>query len=900
MKLNISRLSITPLWCLILLTLAASARAQWTGEGGNLNVSDSNNWLNGDINFRFVYSGPEVTYDLGTMTFTSGAQNGVSVNPVSNIPDWNVLLGNRVIGAGLAPNTFIYQANSAASTISFGRQTAGAGSGNYTASNYGVDTVVPALFFEAGSTVLNTDTYDARQFTLGTIITGAGIAPGTYVTGVNNAGQITVSQAATGAAGGSYTVAGLSTYGKALNLTYSGDVTVPKDLVFINTNNSQQGITNSGSGKLIFADPDAKVIVTVGAGSDVAFALGGTLQFMGNATFSANYGLSAANGSAGNGRYSTANTNITLNAVTDVAGDFTLMGPDRFNLQGLATQNLTLHGGSVNLLDGATTLAYSGQNLIDARIRGAGEINIASASSKVLGYTYVFLNASQGNNQTAMVNLLESSTPVNLFSGGIVLQGDGDFTVVNRQTVGAVNLKSGLNFINFNNGTKNGFTLNMSSLNRENGATVNLGGLSTGFASTATNGKMLVQNDANILADLVGTSDVVGSTNLKILPWAAASPAYTTGAARERVDMVTYVSGSGFRALSADEYQVNSFTGTDNNVRLDAASTLTGDATINSLKNTVANGTHNINGTLTVNSGLLLNAVNAGVTYAGTGTISSGGNALIINGWNATTINNGVVLYNTVTGTNPGLIVANNLTINSAGNYGGMTLVEGAAILNITHQNAIPVASGLRLDMGTRLAVNSNNAIAASLAGTGTVSFGNTGMRLGLGGSEDGVNGFITVKAGAFIAPGDVSGPLQASEMFIGGFVLGVDFKAGSLFKIDLVDDLSSDLLAAFNTSLPQLIFEDDSIIELNLLNGYAPTADTSWLLGTGFNSVTLGNVLLQDTDGDNLSGLYSLSVRDNNLLLSYTIPEPSTWLLLGAGVMLLTLLRRRRPAAQG
>jgi hypothetical protein len=39
----------------------------------------------------------------------------------------------------------------------------------------------------------------------------------------------------------------------------------------------------------------------------------------------------------------------------------------------------------------------------------------------------------------------------------------------------------------------------------------------------------------------------------------------------------------------------------------------------------------------------------------------------------------------------------------------------------------------------------------------------------------------------------------------------------------------------------------------------------------------------------------FSLKYLNNELLLSYSIPEPSTWLLLGAGATLLVFLRRRR-----
>ncbi|MDR1303586.1 MAG: PEP-CTERM sorting domain-containing protein, partial [Verrucomicrobiales bacterium] len=195
--------------------------------------------------------------------------------------------------------------------------------------------------------------------------------------------------------------------------------------------------------------------------------------------------------------------------------------------------------------------------------------------------------------------------------------------------------------------------------------------------------------------------------------------------------------------------------------------------------------------------------------------------------------------------------------------------------------------------------INTTQVKAASLAGTGTVTFNGSNKKLGLGSvsATDALNA-ITVHSGAFIAPGDPSGALQAGTLNLGAGIASVKFLAGSIFEVDIASDSLSDQLAIFNTSSPVLDFAAGSIIRLNFLDDYTPDADTDWLLTAGFASLTgdLSKVLLQDhTGGALIDDIWSLSAINGNLLLSYTIPEPSTWALLAGGVGLLALLRRKR-----
>ncbi|MDR1191010.1 MAG: PEP-CTERM sorting domain-containing protein, partial [Verrucomicrobiales bacterium] len=928
--------------CAVWLSAADNAHAQWKWDAPNLNVSDTSNWINGEVNFHFYYTGTEITYNLGELKFTTLGDNPFlsELNDVNfsaaGIDDIASIKGYRLSGYGLYPTEFV--ANALATTViggttytnylALGRQTTQGNtywpytgttsSGDYTISNYGPDTVIAGMSFTAGATTLYTGTYDARQLPLGTLITGAGIADGTYVRGVTSSGAIIISKATTEASDGDYIVTGYRSYSKNIgNLTYSGEVEVPQDFAYLNNYNG--GYIN-GSGKLVFTDPNAMFISANGPASDAAaFQIYGTLEFSGNATFAAGHGvyLPYSNGAAppaqGKARLSTSNNTIYLNATVNVAGNFTKIGPDSLVQSGGATANLILDGGKIDLLDGFWQPAYSGQNLTAARIQGASAINIArqSLSSENGTFPFLFLNATQINAaQSGTVNLLENNLPINLFTGAIGAQGLGANEQVSGQSVGDVYLQSGHNAVGVVTGnlsTVNGFALTLKSLNRLNGATVALYGIGSTFANATNVGRLLVQNDDNIVSALVGGTggENYGATNIEILPWAAANNSTNTNVAYSGNvnDFVTYVSGSGFRWLAANEYRVGWGGADGDNVRIDTAAALTGNATINALKLS-AGGNIGINGALTIASGAII--LTANPTLNGSGTIFTGNNPLIIRqNNNSLVIDTGVVVKNTVSGTDPGLIVAASTQLKSPGEFGGAVLIQGGAQFQVSNITALSEANAVRIDAASKLLVDASSVRVASLAGTGYVLFNNAAYKLSVGEVDlADSTGYVTVHKDGIVAPGDVSGPMQASALYFGKNITGVEFQEDSMLKLDLGANGLSDMLAVYtaeydanrNISNPWLTFEKDAIIQFNFLDGYTISAGDQWLLSTGFANVDLNaGVLLQDSQGADLSEWLSLGLSGNNLILT-AVPEPGTWaLLLIGGVILLATRRRRR-----
>ncbi|MDR1190274.1 MAG: PEP-CTERM sorting domain-containing protein, partial [Verrucomicrobiales bacterium] len=892
--------------------LTVTAHAQWKDDAANYDIADGANYVTGTADFWF-FNTTGTSYDLGAWVFSSMNQATNVSTTTGNWPDLANKLGYRVAGANLYDNTYISSINASGSTIQLDRKTTGASSGDYTLTTTGPAVSVTSGTYAAGSTTLYTGTYDARQLTLGTLVTGAGIAEGTYIRSVNSSGQVTLSQATTGVGSG-FTLTGPGAYTNTLNnITYSGTVSVPKDFVYVNTHEGTVNLKNAvANSKLVFTDPQANFIVAIGQISDPWFTVTGALQFLGDATFSTNYGLNPlfSGNISGESRYINGRTNINLSAAVDVAGDFNKTGPDNLYLNGGADNVLTLHGGALNVLDGNFYARIENQTLTSPRVVGAGAINVATTWNRIVGLSMFALHTGYNATSGADYNVIDDA-PINLFTGNLQVFGSGTNTI-NHQTVGAVNLRSGRNVIGWtgNTGNLEGFRLVADSLNSFNGATVVFSALNDSFSAGQATGRFIIKDGGDTNLGLVGTVDsgTAGAnvTNLKIVPWAVGNS----------VDLVTYASGGdkGFRRLAAGEYHAT-FTdaAADDNVLVSVAETIAAGTaqTINALKITTANDVSiTVNGNLNVASGVILNGVNSQSNFIGSGTVSTGNRALIVHGQGIVDFRAGLTIHNTVNGSDIGLIAATNVYLrnNNSTHLHGTVLIEGGSYITLMHDQALTEQNNVRVDMASNLWVYTNNARVGNLAGTGRVYFQSDSQKLTLGaptGSE--IAGTLTVKSGYFIAPGDVDGPLQASALWIGKNISGVEFQAGSIFNVDIAGNSVSDQLAVYTTdtgdkniSSPELTFANNSIIRLNFLDGYTPAEGDTWLLSAGFSGMTLGNVVLevQDALGAALmvdDGDWTLDIFDNNLRLISNIPEPGTWALLLTGAALLVLLRRRR-----
>jgi hypothetical protein len=893
------------------LTMTVSSMAQWTGAF-DADIANPYNYANGDVNFRFVYSGAEIIYDLGTLNFTDNEHFTYSNAAV----DGSLLGGYYIFGPDneLRKNAFVAAVSGTTVTLGRGRVNASVTTVSGTASNYGPTIAIPALTFDAGATILYTGTYDARQLNVGSTVSAAGIPAGAYITGILNSGAVTISAPTTAAgAGVAGAQSGASTYGKAVNLTVSGSVGTDDDFVYLNSyRGGNNTATINGTGTLFFNGPKTLFAATLGATSDNNLNVSVPMNFAGEVTFNVGSGYSLAyyaDGAGPSSQLLPSTPILNLSGAMNVAGDVTKTGGERMKILG---PGYLAAGGAFNIMDGIVIAEVNNAVLTTGseRIRGASAVNIVANPSSYRA-SMLILNGDQNGyaQATGTGGLLAKDIPVNLLGGALMAQGvrrTGDEYDDWMESTGTVNLLSGRNYLGFTStGGARGYGLQLAALNRQNGATLSLYGIASAYGTV----QLKVLNEDAIISDLVGSGTSLTST--AILPWAVAQSGVAVGNPTVSQlsagnDLVTYVSVSGFRALAANEYKDSLASAsadgmTDNNVSLSAAETFTGNITVNALRGGVK-VTGDSAARLTVTSGLLVASGNLDLN-AGNYTISTGNRALIALGSGNINMQGTTYVNDIAKGSKEiGLIAAAGNFQLGPGNFGGTVLIE-SGVLVAAANNSIPVTSDVRIDTRANFNVQAE-VTAASLAGSGTVLFQNHQRKLSIGGAVTGAQAYnsVVIHSGGFIAPGDVAGPLQASALYFGANIDTIIFEAGSLLQLDLGADGVSDTLAIYNTTnlTKTLTFNDGAILQLNFLDGYTPQENDTWSLAAGFTTISeatgdWSKVLLQDAGGDDLSDLFTLELNNGSLLLTSIIPEPSTWLLLATGAGLLAFLRRRR-----
>ena len=290
---------------------------------------------------------------------------------------------------------------------------------------------------------------------------------------------------------------------------------------------------------------------------------------------------------------------------------------------------------------------------------------------------------------------------------------------------------------------------------------------------------------------------------------------------------------------------------------------------------TVGDGTHAASLTLNLSSygpnaytGTTLVQANATLVAAGAGTLSSlsphqvDGTLALASGANAVA---------SLSGTGTVNLGANQLTVTS-GPFGGTitgtggTLVKsGTGTLTLTGANTY---TGTTTITGGRLNVNN------SIAGGALVQTGGT-----LGGTGS-IGGAVTVQSGGTLAPGTSPGQLT--------LLSGLTLQSGSTLEMEF-DGTTPGLFDQLDV---QGLFAAGGTLQLTIDEGYTPALGDSFNLfnGTtpGFNS---GSFLISTNLGEGLawdtSALGSLGVVS-------VVPEPSTWILLAAGVLSTVAWTRR------
>lgn len=348
--------------------------------------------------------------------------------------------------------------------------------------------------------------------------------------------------------------------------------------------------------------------------------------------------------------------------------------------------------------------------------------------------------------------------------------------------------------------------------------------------------------------------------------------------------------------------------------------------------------TINLSGTRTLGSMTIGDASatpSATIQFGG----GSASNTLIMSGTTGASITkesgNTVEMYRTTSFSSNTTITSNAglLIFGTSAAGGGVSKITGAGNLSIEGSGGLTVFAARGIDgsgqptdnfstaytgnitvqNGGRLRIN-NNLLANTTLPVGTVTVANTGTLSGSGTVERAT----TIQSGGTLAP--VSGiSTTGGGAAVMVYTAGLAMQTGSNFGFDLYSNTTSNRgvtggFDGINVTGGALTIEQGVVFNL-AFNGTASTVDFTnafwdtdqqWLIFSNTNAPTIplsGNIftlgsISNDASGNSFSvtgGAFAFLKSGNDIYLTYsTIPEPSIWLLLGAGLTWLLICRRR------
>jgi len=293
-----------------------------------------------------------------------------------------------------------------------------------------------------------------------------------------------------------------------------------------------------------------------------------------------------------------------------------------------------------------------------------------------------------------------------------------------------------------------------------------------------------------------------------------------------------------------------------------------------------------------------------GIIVAGNGT--STGNRIQIDGGTLNVVSAG--------SSAPAINVQKGALILNSGNVTAEVLLANTDATSVVTFNGGTLSTGnTTISNGAVFTVGNGTASAALVLNGGTHSFAN-GITLANNASLSGTgtitSGTLIVSSGARISPGNTGpGVLgTAAQTWLGGGSYVWKMNDATGIQGTNWDFLNGSGTLDISTLSPSSKFTIDLIgLAVGNVSGAVPnwhnTVDQTWKIGT-FASIT-GTFNAADfnvdasgfTNNNPLAagGVFSISNVGNDLYVSYTTPEPATWMLLvlaGAGAM---AMRRRR-----
>jgi fibronectin-binding autotransporter adhesin len=881
-----------------------------TGTGGiniivtsNLDLTGNNNTYSGGttINAGNVYADNTSGSATGTGTITIGGGGSLTIGHfsatgyVADIPIVNngildfyrtdsITFPNQITGAGgvevqdsgstitlTGNNTYSGLTAIDMATLNAGSPTAlGNGTTAFSISFYGGTLNLNGFNIGVGSITGGSNTYPADIILGSNTLTVGGVPGTTTFDGViSGTGGLTLTGPATE-----------TTYLTNTN-TYSGPTVIGAGAILGLGFSSEAGsVPNtsgfSGSGTLLFYEPSATTIsapitgslsVTQISPTAGVVTLSGTNTYTGATTISSGILEAGSTSAFGNASPVTINGTGELN----LNGFNNTIGP----LAGTATSSIVL-GGATLTIDPPADPTYYG-------VISGGTLALTGPGTEILdGVNTSLTGISIGESSTLQVG--DGATVGASISGNVTDLGALVFEPYSTDDITYGGVISGIGTVTFSGAGQ----INFSGANTYSGQTsLESGTLSdNATGSYSPNSVMAVSSGANLQVNynetILGLQNGTGGGNVAI-----ASGAVLNSLGGGVGDFDGVVGGSGSILVSAG---VQGFAGNNN---YSGGTTITNDGEVFVGSNT-ALGT----GTITFSGDGPELSPDANVTLS---------NAIVLN----STFDNddggtySLILTGPITGSSgiewcaPGVIT---LTNGANSFTGGIDMREGTLVVTMNgatgNGGTITLDSGTTLDVGGGVTVTNPlnfTGTAAILTGPGTIATP------------------VTVNSAAVVAPAQYPGGGPANLTFSDGLT----FASGGTIQFDLYDAMGAagtgySLITvpsnlSFTASPGSLTFNLTSVTSTgglaNSIN-FNPSMSYSWMFATSSSAITGFsasdfNLVTSGFSNSTGGGTFSLSEGGDNLYLNFTpVPEPSTWTLMGAGLVALLVplaIRRRR-----
>jgi autotransporter-associated beta strand protein/T5SS/PEP-CTERM-associated repeat protein len=610
--------------------------------------------------------------------------------------------------------------------------------------------------------------------------------------------------------------------------------------------------------------------------------------------------------------------------------------------------NGTLTGSSYSLQSGTVSAVLAGSGSLTKS--GAGTVTLSGQNSYTGG---TIVNA--GLLATLGENRIATNRSLTVNSGGTFQLG-GNQTISSLSGDGSVALGSSTLTTGSEDSVFSGNLSGLGGLTKEGAGTFTLSGNNTFLGNTTLAGGALILDSSNSLAHDSVINMQAGTTltvNQRTFIGALFRNGETVDGPGSLVSTLSVTASGALNSVIADdpEFAAGILKYTDGTTTIGAANTFTGSVKVQGgTLQLGSSGSFDAASSLVLSAGAIFDLNNKQQSFSalnGTGgTVNIGAGTLVAN----------VTGYSEFAGglTGSGAFVkdgAGTQTL-SGDNTQGSTLISAGTLQVGNGGSSGSVGSGDIVNNGT-LVYNRTDSIVVSNAISGSGSFVKDGAGdLNLTGSNSytgltqvltgtlAINGSIasglTVDAGATLkGSGVISGNTDISGTHSPGNSPGIQtfggnltYSSGAGILLQFTDNTTNNSTVIHDQIMvgKDLIFS--GLTTLNIAFGDAGSAvdwnnafwqsNQNWTLysvsgiTTGFENLTLNSANWSDANGlyfDDATGLYfsdfqmrgnfSLGLGQNgrDVVLNYSVPEPSTYALIGLGALALVIAYRRKRA---